>query len=403
MFIFAVLFYLLVSFPHAFVELKLLLLILCLSVMLMKMAKDKSIKMDPSIFKLLVFYTFIGIMYTLYGLANNNEGAIQMFKIFVLWPIIYTFASIVVNKNHIVNINSILLYGSMTIAITQIVYMLNSINIIPDNILIHIYDKYVFHYQTNFITTYFVPHSSYIFIIPYFTAQIIVRNSLRIASSKYYYGALLVMWIIAITSGRLSLLFVSILSPLLTIGILQYVRISQFKLTRLLYYIGSAIGAGALLIIGLKYLNYDINNLIKYIVWKGDIQNNITMSVRQLQLESILVAIKNNYLLGVGLGGAANYTRDSSITWAYELQYLIYTLWMGLVGIALYFSGILWIIFNLLKIKIDTNSQYILPSAVGFISAIIANSVNPYLPTFEFMWAFFIPIYFINIYSYSEK
>ena len=51
----------------------------------------------------------------------------------------------------------------------------------------------------------------------------------------------------------------------------------------------------------------------------------------------------------------------------------------------------------------DEIGLYLLPKLVGMSSFLIASASNPYLRTFDYMWAIFLPIAFINFWLLNRR
>lgn len=391
-----------VSYPHTFMPIKQITLVVIFVYIISRISLSKKIFLSNTILRYGLLYIFIGLAYTLYGLANNNPGAYQMAKIFVLWPIFYISIASAIQERHYKTLATIMNWSAVTIILTEILFLLTTQNMIPDIGISYIYSKSVFVLSSGFMTTYFIPHSSFIYVVPFITSLSIAKYANGMLVSKNSLVIIFMLWIAVLTSGRISLMIVTILSPIVSWVIISITtnNHNQTKTTA-----KATIMAGlfiVLLVSVMGYYQFSFERMLEYLLWKTDTENNVTMLVRKLQFYSIVESIKSDVWFGQGLGASAIYTRDSTFTWAYELQYVIYTLWFGIIGMVCYGYGIIWICKRMIEIIKKNESIYHIPILVGFVSILIANSVNPYLTSFENMWSYFLPLYVINNYSLGK-
>jgi O-antigen ligase len=84
--------------------------------------------------------------------------------------------------------------------------------------------------------------------------------------------------------------------------------------------------------------------------------------------------------------------------WSYELYFLSLLFHTGIVGIAAYALGIVWIVFHGIRIiRGDPALRlYMIPVLVAMICFLIASNTNPYLAKFDYLWVIFLPVAIIN-------
>jgi hypothetical protein len=105
-------------------------------------------------------------------------------------------------------------------------------------------------------------------------------------------------------------------------------------------------------------------------------------------------------LFGKGHGAVVSGVRSSDETpWAYESTYPLLLHNVGLVGVILYISGIVWIYYNGLLIikKGGLWGELMKITLVSLTCFLVANSTNPYLGKFDSVWILFMPIAIINM------
>jgi hypothetical protein len=128
----------------------------------------------------------------------------------------------------------------------------------------------------------------------------------------------------------------------------------------------------------------------------GDFETN----ARALQLRAMIAAWMDRPILGAGHGAALSVVRDGEMPWAYELTYGALLFQTGTLGFLAYFSGIAWTMYRLVLILRDPSSPvrlYAFGMVSGMIGLIIGSATNPYLVTFDSLWAVFMPIGLINM------
>jgi hypothetical protein len=122
-------------------------------------------------------------------------------------------------------------------------------------------------------------------------------------------------------------------------------------------------------------------------------------TLRSEQFLELIKAWWESPLIGHGLGASLdNFVRSKEQPWAYELSYAALLFHTGLIGLIIYFSGVIWIFYKAFKICQSEKllAFYIAPVMVGMACFLVANGTNPYLEKFDFMWIIFLPIMLIN-------
>lgn len=90
--------------------------------------------------------------------------------------------------------------------------------------------------------------------------------------------------------------------------------------------------------------------------------------------------------------------RSSARPWQYELQYHLLLFQTGLVGVACYSAGILWMIGKAYKISAADPGPgaFLIPTIAGLAGVLIGNASNPYLQAYGALWMVFLPLAIIN-------
>ena len=85
----------------------------------------------------------------------------------------------------------------------------------------------------------------------------------------------------------------------------------------------------------------------------------------------------------------------------YELTYVALLFQTGIIGVLAYLGLLFWPVYKGAQLLKKTNEEaglFIIPSIVGCACFLIANATNPYLQSYDFMWALFLPIAIINFF-----
>jgi hypothetical protein len=123
-------------------------------------------------------------------------------------------------------------------------------------------------------------------------------------------------------------------------------------------------------------------------------------SVRTYQAERLLAEWVDSPIWGHGLGATViGYQRSNAQPWQFEMQYQVFLMQTGLIGLAL-----VVVIATLIWRATRTASKLrpdLIPSLVvtlcGGAAMLIANATNPYLQAPAHHWAIFLPLAVINM------
>jgi hypothetical protein len=121
---------------------------------------------------------------------------------------------------------------------------------------------------------------------------------------------------------------------------------------------------------------------------------------RSQQFKSLIDAWTGSPIIGSGVGAAgASYVRDPSQPWAYELSYVALLYQTGVLGLALYASGMGWIFWTAIRMIRSGHplGLQVFPVLVGTMAFLVGNATNPYLAKFDYLWVIFLPVAYINL------
>ncbi len=357
---------------------------------------------DPKLLIGAVAFSSMGLLFCLEGMLRGTPGAMQCLRVYVLWPLIYTFLLGGIDKEKaLVGIERTMIGSTVFIGVFGILFFLSSLSIIPhipfEESLLSSSDLGV-GYHEGHVELMFPGLNSLVFLVPFVFALAVTRQTNRF----WPYIAVLVTLPIIILSGRRALQVVTILAPLLTYLFGRYrpapeKLIMTHRLKIALVFaavlipgaVGSLGGFTDLTAEGLKdrlYAGFDFSD-----------STNESSFLRAEQYRALTASIVDRPLLGYGLGATNhNSVRSAETPWSYELYYVAIIYQVGFAGFAAYASGILWVYILSIRIIKSDHRPTLAALMVGLTSLLIATATNPYLDRFDGIWAIFLPLSFIN-------
>lgn len=109
---------------------------------------------------------------------------------------------------------------------------------------------------------------------------------------------------------------------------------------------------------------------------------------RPLQHAALMAGFSDSYFLGSGFGGLIPVIRSDERPWTFELTYSRLLFNAGLLGVSLlmlFFSAYLFL--TLRKIRRSNHPSIHVSLLTGFLAVLIASASNPYLSSFDFLFA----------------
>lgn len=379
-------------------------ILFCL-IFLLIINKDK-IVFDKEIFLLTLLYTLVGFVWSFYGLLFDNPGGLRVLTVMGIYPLLFLALSFWITIYNINNIAKLFFVISIFIVVIQASFILSSLGILPLFIYdvlktlsdnsdgISIGDAHILFTLPNV--------SSLIFLIPFFSAFILLSNKLEIKSLIL----VLVMLVLILLTGRraffLSYGFSLVFLVFISLYLRKDLQTNIFKklFVVMLFFVMS-------LFAFISFSGIELQIYIEKFYSILDFSSNDSNLERVYQFRALYEGIANTPLFGSGAGAAAEYTRSSEQPWAYELSYVAFIFHYGMLGFMIYLSGIVYIFVSLLKIcKDKIVSRDVKVSIVsflaGFVAFLVVNSTNPYLMKFDYMWVIFIPVMIINAYKIEK-
>ena len=402
-----ILFFSMVSLPFELFYVKAILISVILLYFLVRI---RHIKINMFVFVWFIFYISWGYFYLLLGSYYENQGVTSLLGVFLVWPVVYLlFISLIYKQIVLDKLIFTLLYSSLFISIYTLLFVfLENINLIDSSNFPLIRRSYDLDFPDK-IEVFSAFVTSLMFLIPFNIAILINFNRqffIKRKVSMYLFLGLNIL--AAYFASRNALFLVILLSPVIVYFIGKMIDRKPFSfkirksflktvvlLTVLMPFIAIAFSTQLMLIIDNFILGFNFTST-----------EALSAYARFQQFFELFNAWKEYPFFGSGLGATIDgYYRNDEMPWMFELSYLYQLYATGLFGVFFY----IFLIFFMFKkcISIARENEYYRTITIailtGTISFLIANATNPYLYSFEHMWALFAPLAIINVHSYNNK
>jgi hypothetical protein len=395
--------------PSVLQEWRLALLVLLLGTTLVGPVND-SFRLSRSLVVWTLVCVTTSIVFMAWGAVNNAPGALRVGTVYVLWPILFSwFAGYFTQNSRLISYFRVLAWSALAVEIMIITYIANGLGLIvlpftfPDELTgasLGVYDGRT-RYAFNSIAT-------LIYAVPAFTAYLLLYDGQR---HDKILPAWLVMVIVALgwsavfLSGRRAFVLVMLLCLPITfaVGSIMRTRHIGFRMMG----IGVIAAVAFLIVANLAGLNLAVmlNDFMSGFSFADADPSNDGAYQRRIQFDALLAGWQENLLFGHGHGATAGVLRADDQPWAYELSYVALMFQAGLIGFAIYFSAVLWLVLKALMI-VRNNPKLALPvgcMVVGLCGFLIANATNPYLSKFDYLWTIFSLVAAVNVSSLGDN
>lgn len=406
--IFVLLLFLSLSLPTIITPIKMALLGMLALFVLITSLKHKKLEINKELFLITLFFSTLGLVYSTYGSVVDNPGAIRTMTVMVIYPLLFLCLSIFFSHiDDFLKIKKALIFGSLLVVLVQLIFLLSAYGAIPSFIASYFQSLHpgmaVLDIRENsFLFT--LPNvSSLIFLIPFLSSFILLTNKFELKNLML----LVMMLVLILLSGRRAFFLSYGFSLVFLVFIALYLRKDlQTNIFRKLY--GVIFFFAISLIAFVSFSGIELQVYIEKFYSIFDFSQNDSNLERVYQFRALYDGIANAPLFGSGAGAAAEYSRSSEQPWAYELSYVAFMFHYGILGFLIYLLGIVYIFISLLRICKDKMVSrdikvFIVSFLTGFVAFLVANSTNPYLGKFDYMWVIFIPVMIINAYKVEKR
>jgi hypothetical protein len=205
-------------------------------------------------------------------------------------------------------------------------------------------------------------------------------------------GLLLV--ITALISGRTALILAVAIG-----GIINFLHGTPFRKVLTILYVAVPM---LFLVIGIQFFSGSISDdgsSIDFLQALSEAVEKIQEGggeERVAQFEALIDGVGESFLLGSGHGVPASVIRNDVSPWKYELLWLSTLFHVGLAGLLVYFSPVIFVVACYFQLKARRLlNKYDVFMVGGYVAIVVACNTNPYLESFDFQWMVIMPsVYF---------
>lgn len=336
----------------------------------------------------------------IFGIINNNPGAVRVSGVYFFWPIAYLIFIGLFNKiEDLKPFLNLIIFGLFGVEILTLLFITDFLGLsalgafqvfeqMNPSINIGIYEgeSGLFHAGLTTLN----------FSLPFLITKIMMDARIN-KYRKMEISIALIGILIALLTGRRALWIILALSPLFYILLNSYItkKIDILLLLKIIFL------GFILFIILVNILQLDVSLLFDRLAAGFDFGDSANESAfrRNEQYHALINGWLDSPIIGSGHGAAAQDNMNlDEMQWAYELSYLALLFHVGIIGFFIYLTSVLWLIMTLVNYlkKYQKYSHLVLPLLVGLLCFLIANATNPYLLKFDYLWVIFLPLAFLN-------
>jgi len=404
-----ILFFLLMFAPRAWQSVKIPLVVLAVVLLVYHYVRHSRKKLNYIVMGWFAILLSFGFIWSLVGALNDNPGLLDLFRLNVIWVVLYAlFVFYIDTLDKYNSLTKTMVWATIAISLYNFAIALSAFDYIPNiNDLLQIDSEYTSHIGIHEGFLHLTSHNigSLTFLAPFVWCLYAIRTHTDFGISRTLLLIAVISSIVAVLiSGRRVLWLEMMVAPIL---LLTFSHFTSDK--------GIARNIVKLYLVMFLFLIVAGYYSATTLEWNySDMQEHFTSAfVSEEERKDQSIALWNGFLesplVGSGFGrGVGDVVRDDAHPWNYELSYMLLLYNTGILGSVVYAFCLGQIYyFGIKQIKYDICDISIMISLlVAFSCFILANATNPYLQSFDFMWALFLPIAYINISllrQYSEK
>ncbi len=352
-----------------------------------------------------LFYATVGLLFVLWGVLNDGPGALFSALIYVLWPPVYVYLLSFLNTRIALHrVYRLIVAGAIATGATILNHFLFMIGKLPDwahidlggDVAAVVYEGYT---QMASFTL-----STLIYAAPFMIA------TLMTVPKEHLYVRRLWLWVALIASvlgtllgGRRAGLVTVAIAPLFTLLVVlwlpkrerghivgHYVSVT----------VGGAVALGAAMFLLDRLFGWTIMGQLDHLAAGFEFQYDPAGAERREQFYALIQGWSERPLFGWGFGTfVSSVVRSVDRPWEYELQYVLLLFQTGIVGILLYASGVVWVLFNAMRVIRAGGEAGVqtVPVVVATVMFLVANATNPYFQAYGQLWTIFLPVALLNL------
>jgi hypothetical protein len=357
-----------------------------------------------------IAFAALGALFILRGHATGAPGALQMFNVYVTWPLVYlALISGFADASALRDLVRIIVVAANAIAAYSITFVLWSAGYWPDALYIELDQGQLIGFYDAYIEFGLYSTSSLMFVTPFLIAAVIIYSPDDApVSRRTLWLSLAFSLVTVLLSGRRALIVLLPVAPVLALYFRWWLPAPMRLHTRRMLRRGFVGGVVLAVILGAVLTavgSIAPGGFVEMVSTGFQFSTDPVAMSRRDQFVALIDGWAESPLLGAGHGAyAPSVIRSEETPWSYELTYVNLLFHTGLIGVAAYVAGAAWI--GLMSYRIARRGWSEAPSLmvtlVGSASFMIANGTNPYLEKFDYIWVIFLPVAFINCYLVSR-
>lgn len=361
--------------------------------------------LDRRVLLMALGFAAIGVFFVLRGYVEGAPGALQMFNVYVTWPLVYT--TLIAGAAHrgvLRGLMRVLVWAALAVSAYSISYVLWAAGYWPDALYVAIDQGQAIGFYGSYVEFGLYSTSTLLFTMPFLVGALFVFPSAGAPMSRrVLWLALALNLVTVLLAGRRALLVLVPLAPALALFYRSWLtpvrkRDSRRLVTRALagaVVLALALGTAITAVGGIAPSGFG------EMVGTGfQFDTDPVAMLRRDQFTALLDGWRNQPLLGTGHGMPAEVIRSIETPWSYELSYVALLFHTGLVGTTAYAAGVAWMagMAYLIARRGWPEAPSMVATLVGTSSFLVANATNPYLEKYDYLWVIFLPIAFVNSY-----
>ena len=392
-----ILFFQMMFLPRTYQLLAIPFLAICLIGTLFIISLYGKIKLDWGVFIWFLIYMSYGVVWGLLGLFNNKEFANDFLRLNVIWIFIYLLLVASISKGRYLEIfQKVMIWGALAVSLYNINYYFYSIDIINIAFLttLEMGQRIGIHPGYVQITSHNL--GSLCFLFPFLFSGLVINKGKKFVgySSKFTFFVLLVSLLAIFISGRRALWIIVAITPVIyyiAILLSNSGRITIKQIVNLI--IAFCIIFLSVQTIFFKMAGWDLQSFSDRLTFSGVHAEGSIYRVNKTKA-MITEVFETNLFFGTGGGSPA-----------FEMTFIQVFHETGIVGTSIFLGIFLWTFFMIIKLIREKRGEkeYGIPILVGSTCFFFSMWTNPYFGSFDFMWALFLPIAYINISLRNSK
>jgi hypothetical protein len=391
--------------PTTYQWLKLALLLVCVTLVLVRIVRTGRLGLHPLVAGLALFYAVVGVAWTMRGLWTLAPGATSMVRVVVLWPLVFTLLAGGVYDR--VVLRRMVATGVLTLLAIEgytFWFLATEAGLLPRALFLPLDQGLKSTILPGTVEYNLYSISSLLHLVPFVLTALMVwpdDGTTPVRRGLLWIALAFGLATTVLTGRRALLLVVGLSFPIAMVARLALApdaRRESWRLVRPLMVKGVVVGAVAAVALA---WGFELTPARVFSVFSEGFafSSDPIAMMRARQVQVLLDRWWEAPVIGHGFGSIAlDMIRDRETPWAYELSYLSLLMNVGMVGMVLYAVGVAWIIAMAVRVAhVDSElGRWLLPFVVGMVCFLTANGTNPYLMKFDYMWVLFVPVMFVN-------